>query len=206
MNNSPAYEQLIAQKLQQLPVPDMADAIWASIEMQLDNDMPTDDNNHTPPTPSTPPSPRLHLKRGASLLTAIIVIIALIIIKRQHQLNQNTSQPIIPTIQQQTPLSTNANKPDNPLPTVNNKKFNKPVDAVSPGIVDSGNAVPIHRSDLPTVVQKIDTAAKNPLSEIKPPSTSVLPIAKDTVVKKKRGAQGITDKDYKIVPTQKPNG
>ena len=36
MNSTTPYEQLVASKLDQVPVPDMADSIWASIEMQLD--------------------------------------------------------------------------------------------------------------------------------------------------------------------------
>lgn len=50
MNNRTTYEQLIADKLQQLPIPDMADAIWARIEQQLNVEMPVDDQglNNTP--------------------------------------------------------------------------------------------------------------------------------------------------------------
>ncbi len=42
MNNTTPYEQLIAAKLDQVPVPDMSDSIWAGIEAQLDvaTDMP----------------------------------------------------------------------------------------------------------------------------------------------------------------------
>lgn len=36
MNQGTPYEQLIAEKLDQVPVPDMADGIWAGIAMQLD--------------------------------------------------------------------------------------------------------------------------------------------------------------------------
>lgn len=38
MNTTTPYENLIAAKLDQIPVPDMADSIWNSIEMQLDAD------------------------------------------------------------------------------------------------------------------------------------------------------------------------
>ena len=36
VNEITPYEQLIAAKLDQVPVPDMADAIWSSIDMELD--------------------------------------------------------------------------------------------------------------------------------------------------------------------------
>ena len=54
MNQKKAYEQTIAVKLEAIPLPDMADAIWARIENQLDIDMPTDDGggNSTPDAPS----------------------------------------------------------------------------------------------------------------------------------------------------------
>jgi hypothetical protein len=38
VNTTTPYENLIAAKLDQIPVPDMADSIWNSIEMQLDVD------------------------------------------------------------------------------------------------------------------------------------------------------------------------
>jgi len=38
VNTTTPYENLIAAKLDQMPVPDMADSIWNSIEMQLDAD------------------------------------------------------------------------------------------------------------------------------------------------------------------------
>ncbi|HEY1113515.1 MAG TPA: hypothetical protein VGE66_08130, partial [Chitinophagaceae bacterium] len=43
MNQKTPYELQIADKLQQLPLPDLQDAIWARIERTLDIDMPSDD-------------------------------------------------------------------------------------------------------------------------------------------------------------------
>lgn len=42
MNHPTTYEQLIAQKLQEMDVPDQANSIWATIEQQLSIEMPTD--------------------------------------------------------------------------------------------------------------------------------------------------------------------
>ncbi|WP_440133574.1 hypothetical protein [Chitinophaga sancti] len=47
MNKTTPYEDLIAAKLDQIPVPDMSDSIWANIEMQL---------NEIPEAPETKPS------------------------------------------------------------------------------------------------------------------------------------------------------
>ncbi|MDR6568734.1 hypothetical protein [Chitinophaga ginsengisegetis] len=48
MNTNTPYEQLIATKLNQVPVPDMADSIWTSIEMQLDAVTEVPDKKTTP--------------------------------------------------------------------------------------------------------------------------------------------------------------
>lgn len=46
MNTTTPYEKLIAEKLDQVTVPDMADSVWASIGMQLDaGDMPDQGDN-----------------------------------------------------------------------------------------------------------------------------------------------------------------
>ena len=46
MNTSSPYDQLLAAKLDQVPVPDMADSIWSAIDTQLD--APTDASTDTP--------------------------------------------------------------------------------------------------------------------------------------------------------------
>lgn len=48
MNTNTPYEHLIAAKLDQVPVPDMADSIWASIEAQLDAPVEIPDQKTTP--------------------------------------------------------------------------------------------------------------------------------------------------------------
>ncbi|MBC9909471.1 hypothetical protein [Chitinophaga varians] len=45
MNTTTPYEKLIAAKLDQVPVPDMADSIWASIALQLDAVADTPDDH-----------------------------------------------------------------------------------------------------------------------------------------------------------------
>jgi hypothetical protein len=42
MNELPAYEQIIAEKLEGIEIPDMADAIWGRIEAALDVEMPVE--------------------------------------------------------------------------------------------------------------------------------------------------------------------
>jgi hypothetical protein len=72
MHDKKAYEQTITSKLEALPVPDMADAIWARIEAQLDLDMPEDDgggNNN----PSSSPRMGWPGKLGIILFVAALV-------------------------------------------------------------------------------------------------------------------------------------
>ena len=49
MNNTTPYEKLIAAKLEEMPVPDMVDSIWASIDMQLDAVVDTPKENPVHP-------------------------------------------------------------------------------------------------------------------------------------------------------------
>lgn len=57
MNTTTPYEKLIAAKLDQVPVPDMADSIWASIALQLDAvaDTPDDHSSEDTQTPDDQP-------------------------------------------------------------------------------------------------------------------------------------------------------
>ncbi len=199
MNDNPIYEQLIAQKLQQLPVPDMADAIWARIEMQLDNDMPTDDTNNSP---STPPSPIKPLRKTMGWLTAIIAVIAIIVINKQRQQTQPAPTPYV-IEQQQTIPSAQSNKPDNPLPAPVNKN------TVMPGVITPGNVDSVSsQQNIPAPINTVllNDSVNNVLPPVvnQQPQLIQAPVTIDsTPVKKRRGAQGITDKDYRIVPDPK---
>ncbi|MBS0028334.1 hypothetical protein ACTJJ0_05270 [Chitinophaga sp. 22321] len=48
MDTNTPYDHLIAAKLEQIPVPDMADSIWASIETQLDTAIDVPDKKTAP--------------------------------------------------------------------------------------------------------------------------------------------------------------
>lgn len=71
MNEITPYEQLIAEKLDQVPVPDMADSIWSSIEMQLD--APT----NVPEAPAQKPASILK-SIGWYGLAGIVAVVALL--------------------------------------------------------------------------------------------------------------------------------
>ncbi len=86
MNQRTIYEQLIAEKLEQIPFPDNADAIWASIEGQL-TILPANDGN-TPPSKSSG-SGGGNMVGGISFITAIIAVVTGIVIYQQSAINKN---------------------------------------------------------------------------------------------------------------------
>jgi len=196
MNTSPTYEQIIAQKLEQLPVPNMADAIWARIATELDNDMPTTDGDDNPPPPSSPINTTV-LKKIAPWVTALAVLIMAAIIN--HQREQEKAS-IIPSKQNQ-PLRTN-------IPEVS-KEQNEPTQIVKPTITKAvakpdkiDSATSVLTKPLPVDINKVDSQHLVLPSVALPTVGTKTPLI-DTVPKKKKGVTGIGDKDYKIVTTPK---
>ena len=72
MNQKKAYEQIITGKLEALPLPDLADAIWARIETQLDIDMPEGDGG-----PGSGPSSGGGWIGGAGLFVFVAALITI---------------------------------------------------------------------------------------------------------------------------------
>ncbi|MBK7883673.1 MAG: hypothetical protein IPJ81_07600 [Chitinophagaceae bacterium] len=89
MNKNTTYEQLIAQKLEQLAVPDSADAIWASIEQQLDVVMPV---NAPTGTPASSTVFKNAGQQGIIIAAAVVVIIVALFIADKFN-----SKNILPT-------------------------------------------------------------------------------------------------------------
>lgn len=195
MNEQPLYEQQIASKLEQLPVPDMADAIWMRIKDQLDADMPT--GGHTPPPPP-PPRPR-STGRGKGILSIIIASIVIIYLVTPKK------QPHIPVPDRVPADSTSvftppATQQPGPHPAVKRKPS-------VPGMPEQqqDTATPVQPPLLPSVQQ--DSIPVTPPLLSPPVITPMAPVKTDTVPAKKkpRGVKGISDSDYKIVPKNNPN-
>ena len=95
MNENKTY-QLIAEKLDALPVPDLADLIWAKIEAQLDIDLPPDTGNDDP---GPAPAPKPVGKKIA--LGAATIAIAISFFQLLNNRNENVkTTPLIPELQQ----------------------------------------------------------------------------------------------------------
>jgi hypothetical protein len=196
MNQKTTYEQIMTEKLQHLPLPGLEDAIWARVKEQLDADLPDTDGGTAPPDA---PSGGGWLW-GAGLFMVVAALVAVILFTKKS--NENLI-PASVTTQQNTLPSATAEKPAPDLPaatSTKNEQGNVPV-------LSSGDP-----SAVPNVVVPLldslstNTAVKLPRADTLPQTAFVLPptIATDTVpAKKKRGVNGLTDADYRIVPKKK---
>ena len=184
VNTTTPYEQLIAAKLDQVPVPDMSDSIWAGIETQLDAGV------------------RVDKPKGKGWLYGAITImaaVALILIWWHYSHKNNAPERTvpkgsIPVIKKTVPArdsSTIINKP---------KKKQLPVEPV-PIKKDTLKSVDsIFRQDPPPARQDILPVRIDSLSgqNNRARSQHIDPVNIPPAVKKHRGVRGITDDDYKI--------
>ncbi len=194
MNKRPTYEQLISEKLENITIPDMADAIWARIESQLDIDMPTNDGSN-PPTPENPSGGSLFT--GGIVGIVLLAIVTIFLLTKNHK-KENTAQPTLslPSIETKT--------------TQNNKPPDKIIEKQKE---EQALPNPTINTNLDPVIQKRDSInAKEPILTMASDSinTNELPVTvlpppsiqkADTLPKRKpRGVQGINADDYRIVP------
>lgn len=203
MNQKTPYELIIAEKLQNIPIPDMADQIWSRVKLQLDVDMPADDGGDPPGGEQTPPGPGFYLG-GFRLL-----ILAAILVFLNTKPIPSTSDPAQPVV----------------APALAPKQESQPVTPVSRGPAGDNtqpNAVIQDREDIPLTTGNIDSAGladrstpndeiqdsvvtdavpgNNSVLQNEPPSRDVVPDSSLLPPKKKRGVPGITESDYRIVP------
>jgi hypothetical protein len=192
------YEQLIAQKLANLPIPDLEDMIWARVKAQLDIDMPADDSDDDDDIPDAPAGPRI----GWGLPVLILAFVtAFFFFKNKTGTTTNSKQqpqittplPSPPGKSTDPPLLRNdANQPDN---------TNRPA-GIMPPAIDTPFADTIMQQDTNDVAVSpgtIDSSAVIPNPSIK---TGSPPASSDTIPaqKKQRGVRDIKDDDYRIVP------
>ncbi|HEY1010562.1 MAG TPA: hypothetical protein VGE58_10645 [Daejeonella sp.] len=186
MSQPTTYEQLIAQKLQELAVPDQADAIWATIEHQLNIEMPNNSSG----------SGGLNNSNwwiGGGLLTLFIAIIIYIFISKQNPEREKDLEHEPPVIRHEQPLKNKETTPDHTTPPIK-VNASKPV-VVSEKItseIREPEQLPAHETLKNEPVQKV---TEEPLA---------LPRPADTVItrKKPRGVKGISDADYRLVPSR----
>ncbi|HSC52041.1 MAG TPA: hypothetical protein VLC98_00355 [Phnomibacter sp.] len=198
MNQPTTYEITIAQKLEHITVPDMRDMIWDRIEAALDADDGTDPgDNGGVPTPSVPP---------AGIITGGVL---LLIIAGWWFFSNQTSPPQQPPfpLQQQTEKTTAP-----PLPTVS--PGTRPIDPALPA-QQLPAAAPATTVPQQAIADSSNSIAATPLNKTfndtapaiaPPPVVNLQPVVQKDVKKdsvppvKRRGVQGLTPNDYRVVP------
>jgi hypothetical protein len=202
VNNLTPYEILIAQKAEQVTVPDMADSIWASIEEQLGPDLsPGDDGNGGPE--KTPPAKGLP---GTGNLLTVFTIAALSIALTWFFTRNNKSSP--ENIEQ--PPALPATKILVPATDSNNIPIPERSIPPQPLVIKKDTLLPDDNYSMPFIDTLTNVATPQParidsafvLGDNKPPvivdTASALPPPK-----KPRGVKGISDNDYKIISGKK---
>jgi hypothetical protein len=196
MNNRTTYEVIITEKLQQLPLPALEDAIWARISTQLDLDMPEDEGGG-----SGPQNPSGGWMWSAGLLAFVAALLAVFVLTQK---NNNSSNPPDNTYDNTAPMTTplqvpatappngSANQEPEVLPAPLNSTTGSNAGKVAIDSANSGAAsLPeqlLPDSAQPVIVQLPTQPVKDSVSK---PKT------------KTRGVPNITDADYRIVPTKR---
>lgn len=188
--NTP-YEVTIAEKLQQLPLPDMADAIWARVERQLDIDLPADDGNG-----GSPSSPSGSGWIGGAALALFVAVLFFVILKREK-----TTPALTLPKQNNTVIST----PGTQTVESNKGEGNNVPLLVTPEVVP--NNLPGQVNSPPARIDSVVGNLPLPQPDSTQTNTVLLPppqVVTDSVKPSPgRGVRGISDGDYRIVPTKK---
>lgn len=193
MNERKAYEQTIKGKLEAIPLPDMADAIWARIETQLDIDMPTDGSGGDAPSPNNPSG--FGWIGGVGIIIFVVALISIFI----NNDKTNTEPTPTPTETSITPRDTVTpsvtpitNQEDDPVVV-------KPSNRLGAPPIDTSNASTPNLAPpfvAPVVNDTTSAVSRATVPDVQLPDT--------TAPKKKgRGVQGINDNHYRIVPAKR---
>lgn len=185
MNKQMTYEITIKKKLENIPVPDLSEMIWARIENELDADEGNGDD-HNPPAPSSP--------AGGIMLggTALLFLIALLFYFIN---NEQKEIPQIEKVQTTLPVENNQSKlpaaNGNVQPVINPpKQMQESVTNMQPPANVPATSQTIINDSMPEPV----VVRGNTIPLTLPNTMDSLP------PKKTRGVTGITNDDYKIVP------
>lgn len=193
MDQRTAYELTITDKLRQLPVPDMQEAIWSRIEARLDTDLPTDDGGGSA-GPQSPDWKNLLGRIGP--FAVVVALVTIFLVNRSARKNKPVQQRNqYPSTQTSTPPNNAANAPpgrNSSAPVIYPAARDRNLNPVISVPDDSVSAPPVTISLPPSS----DSTMQTPVIVQTPP-----PSKTDSVTKKKpRGVPGITDGDYRIVP------
>lgn len=186
VNLLPTYEQLIAERLEGISIPDMADAIWVRIETALDVELPV---NEPPVTPDK------HFFNNSKvwLISAGILAIIITIFFLLRNWDKAPTPPrdlpkqTAPTIQPDTTLQQDYKPPPE-------RHRPAPKKTITPVIDKAGADTLMHMP----VINKIatDTLLKAPPVITAPPPGTTKPLI-EVKPPKKYGVE-VSDSDYKF--------
>lgn len=179
MNKKETYEITIAQKLEQLPVLAMEDAIWNRISSQLDIEMPE------APQQAPVQQPGNVTLNIATIFVILTAAIAYFIVKKPSNITHPVVTPAAPV--QTSPKVKDSIHLLPPARTPDKSRKEQPADTT------------LHLSPVmlhPVTVDSVMTDTAGLIIE-KPVSTTPVP---DTPRKKPAGVKGLKDEDYRIVP------
>lgn len=195
MNSKASYELIITSKLESIPIPDLSDAIWARIEAQLDNDLPTDDSGGDLPVPGGPSLTRKILT-GMGVMTATIALVSLI-----YFTDEPNSAPIKAETENNSTESLQSVPVNSPAPAIKEKTVSRPASTptIPPIPLLPDAAVPVPRT-IQSGVTLADSASVGRPTVKAPPLAFPNLKPTDTIPRRNRGVEGISDDDYKIEP------
>ncbi len=216
MNEITPYEQLIAEKLHQVPVPDMADGIWSSIEMQLDApaDVPDgSDGSGAPDVPNAPAQGPVSIFKGIGWygLAGIVAVVVLLWWYFGHKAPEKHERPSVvpPAVERPSVVPAPVESP--PAPVEDSHTTDKPgKKKIVPVAPDEVKKDTVLFRGVPKDSVRVDSGARQNLLPAKTDSSSLqknrIPISDDDPgyaplpvrPKKPKGVKGITSDDYKI--------
>ena len=186
MNKQMTYEITIKKKLENIPVPDLSELIWARIENELDTD-PGDSSDNNPPSPSSPTG---GIMLGGTALLFIMALTFYFLTKKPNDI------PQIDKVQTTLPVQNN-NQVNSPGTNANVQTNTRPGNIKQENIADTSTQVEIpftSQSIVNDSIVKTEIAQGNEIPLTLPKTMDTIP------VKKTRGVTNISNDDYKIVP------
>lgn len=195
MNQKATYEITITEKLEQLTVPDMVDAIWSRIETQLDIDLPSDEGPSS--TPSNP------VMGGGKWIAPVLIIAVSAFFATLLFTNKKNPDPGRQDVNESPGIivpdntnTSNSTAPPNTIifPGVKRQRdsFANLASLSDSTIGNAGIQLPAPDSTQVTIIDN-NPVFNAPLVNNPPDSNK----------KKGRGVKGITDDDYRVVPARK---
>ena len=197
MNTPSPYDQLMATKLDQVPVPDMADSIWSAIDMRLDA---------TADVPKKKTFQKIKGKGWYGFLGTVTVV-TLLWWGYKHM---NHTPPQHKPTQKTLPAVKDSSAATDSNTIINSvKKINIPVKPVTVKKDSIRMPLPLPLQNIPNNSAVVDSISKQGLPPIHIDSSlfhiNSVPVPhvdsvsnKPPSGKKHKGVKGITDDDYKI--------